>query len=142
MRSCWRMTVLPMFAPVLEEVVSKQEAMMPSEIFQLSSASFTVAASTLPVASSVFAMHSSWFSSSCTATTASRVTQNQNHVKIFKLRHPPTTPQPAAPLAILPTSYSRAHPHGCLPNSVWKDLCTSCYTLLHPQVILEVPRSL
>ena len=74
LRSCWRRTALPQFTPVLEEVMSKEEAMTPSEIPQLSRASFTVADFTLPVASSVLAMQRSWFPSSWMATTASLLT--------------------------------------------------------------------
>ena len=48
LKSCWRRTALPQFIPVLEEVVSKEEAMTPSEIPQLSRASFAVADFTFP----------------------------------------------------------------------------------------------
>ena len=54
-------------------------------------------------------------------------------------RPPSAATQQTTSLAVLPPPCCRADPQGCLPFPLWKDYCSCCYPLLHPQVLLELP---
>ena len=73
-RSCWRRTQLPFRIPVLEDVVSKPQAMILSVNSHSSRTALTVSASTFPVEDSVLVMLRILFSGCWIRTTASLFT--------------------------------------------------------------------